>query len=266
MGSVVVTWSGSCSDRAAIDRLCDGLADVGARSHGYFPEPPPLRRFDRSITGRIAVARSVLGSDLDAAALTRVHAHEGPPKPAITLTNPLVPELPEVDEDLFAVSEVRLVGLEFRLYDGRQLYADDRVSFVLASFPQAPGLDPRLVLVEDAARCRLAEHPQLHEADWYLTLPHVHLRYYCEQWMDWLLAWVKYFHLPDLAYWRYEPLPSYPELAQAFADIAPSREHAERLVLEYIKHLLGEEVEKWRETAAEAAAFWNIARQGRPAS
>ena len=47
---------------------------------------------------------------------------------------------------------------------------------------------------------------RIKQADFYLAVPHLHLRYYLEDWLDYLIGGMKYYYIENLCYWRYETL------------------------------------------------------------
>jgi len=139
---------------------------------------------------------------------------------------------------------VHLFGLEFRLYDRRDFYGgDDRLSFVFASVADCPELTGMLVYVEDRPECQYYKDSLIRSADWFLTRPHIHLRYYCEGWMDQLLAYVKRFYIPDLSYWRYVDLAGYDYHAEVFDRFYAVTAREE--VLSLLKANFVREVEEW---------------------
>jgi len=138
---------------------------------------------------------------------------------------------------------VHLFGLEFRLYDRRNFYDDDRLSFVFASVAGCPELTGMLVYVEDQAECQYYKDSLIRSANWFLTRPRIHLRYYCEEWMDQLLAYVKRFYIPDLWYWRYQDLAGYDYHAEVFDRFYAVTAREE--VLSLLKANFTREVDEW---------------------
>jgi hypothetical protein len=69
-------------------------------------------------------------------------------------------------------------------------------------------------MAEDHGECQWYYSETIRRADWYLTNPSIHMRYYLEHCFDYFLGWVKYFFIPNLYFWRYEDLPGYDELEQ----------------------------------------------------
>ena len=224
MGSVIAHWRGRCADEAKQRDLLTKIEELAAISHGYFEEPVEVRRFDEVIEGNIVV-------DPDVA---------------------IAGGMREQDREQFlSAGRVRLEGIEFRLYDGRRMYpGDDRMSFVFASFDGNPQLDGSLVYVEDREECRKYRHEQIAAADRYLTDPHIHLRYYYEEWLDSLVGWIQHWYIPDLYYWRYEE-------SQGFSFFERfDRDYTTRDAFWiYLKHAYRDEVEGKSEEAASIRAI-----------
>lgn len=266
MGSVVVKWSGQCANLQAQQDLTRRLEELAELSHSYFDVPPPIKVFDHPIEGNVIMSGAL--RDVDGADSRLVKVRKRPAETAsatgdfsaveLRLAGPLQPKRIRVDEDLFRVDKIKLYGIEFRLYDGRQLYPDDdRVSFAFLRVDDCPELDGRIVYVEDHEQCQYADHEIVRSADWYLTTPHIHLRYYCEEWLDILLGLVKYFYVPDLDFWRYKYLPGYEELTKVLEETP--REDLKEIAFDTLKEQFQQRVEAWRETAKQAAEFWSAA-------
>lgn len=254
MGSVVVSWSGRLDDRECREALCARLATIATASHSYFDPTPPLRTYDQVYKGRIIVEATVFDAGQDLSELTRLYKHTG--HMPFKLGTPMQPEPVEIEADLFAASEVTLHGLDFRLYDGRGLY-DDRVSFVFARFPEYWGY--RLVAVSDRAACQRTGHEILSTGDLFLSSPRLHMRYYCETWMDRFLAWIKYFYVPDLVFWRYDLLPGYDQFAEEMT-AGVERAAMEESALADLVGQFRQEVAAWQATASDAKQFWSAVR------
>ena len=87
-------------------------------------------------------------------------------------------------------NSARLSGIDFRLYDPKELHPGaDRLSFVFLETNAAPFLDGRLVQVD---RGEDHDADTIREASFYLRGPKVHLHSYLEDWIDLLFSWVKY--------------------------------------------------------------------------
>jgi hypothetical protein len=79
-------------------------------------------------------------------------------------------------------------------------------------------LTGQLVEVHDHADCLTSQNETVQNADWYLTRPRIHLRYNLEEWTDLLFGTIKYFHVPDLWFWRYESNPNFDKLVEMFEE------------------------------------------------
>lgn len=215
MGSVNIHWNGRCADAAMRSALLGKIGELSELSHAQFDTPPEARNFSHTINGEILIDPALLeGTGLEMPAES--HAPGGLD---LRAAGPLGVAKPQGPADFLRVSNVWLEGIEFRLFDGRGLYpGEDRMSFVFAFFDEYPALDGSLVFVEDATQCKLYRNQAVQQADFYLTSPTIHLRYYCEKWIDNLLAWIKRFYIPELTWWHYEPLTGY----EAWASMDPA--------------------------------------------
>jgi hypothetical protein len=233
VGSVIATWVGQCEERAARRELCLRMADLGELSHSFFkPAPPLIKQFDQRIEGDILVSK---------------HLFPSPPS---------TPKLTQVSERFFSLQGVSLFGVEFRLYDGRGLYeGDDRMSFVFC-VDDDPQIDGLMVYVEEREECRKYKDERIQRADYLLNVPHIHLRYYLEEWLDQLMGWVKYHHVKNLEYWRYEDMwINQDSLTDHFGQIGQYEYY------EILKLRLEYEVESWTGIAEEASRFWKSVRE-----
>ena len=249
MGSVIVNWTGKCIDLVIQEYLCVKMKEMAELSHGFFKTPTPIRYFNHTIEGNILLGGNLLNENVSCKHLSKLHYtfdNEEERKSYemnTALLNALFGEThsdtSEQEQDkpkkvLFSINKVDLYGIEFRLFDARRLYpSDDRISFVFLRAPYCPELDGRLVYVEDYKKCKYYKCDLIKKADWFLTSPGIHLRYYCEKWMDKLLGWVKYFYIPDLDYWRYEQLQGYKEFS-AYLDRC-DREMMRNIVFDNLK-------------------------------
>lgn len=254
MPSVIIRWSGFCPRSSLREDLLSRLREIAALSHRFLDDTP-VRVFDETIEGNIVVSGNLLREDrlprLKPIWDADLNASTGFPE--LRVAGPLREKQVNAREDLYVLRQARLQGLEFRLYDGRGLYPqEDRVSFVFLDIPEHPELDGALVYVEDPAECRYYSSAFIQRADWFLTVPNIHLRYYLEEWTDMLLGWVKHFYIPDLWYWRYENLPHY----DFFANMAPEDTHLRNAFCEVLQDVFRQEAENWSGTATEVSAFW----------
>jgi hypothetical protein len=209
------------------------MSDLGEFSHSFFkPTPPLIKQFDQTIAGDILMSK---------------HLFPSPPSS---------PKLTSVNETFYSLPGVSLRGVEFRLYDGRNLYeGDDRMSFVFC-LDDDPQIDGLMVYVEEQAECRKYQDERIQRADYLLNVPHIHLRYYLEEWVDQLMGWSKYHYAKNLEYWRYEDMwVDQDDLTDHFAQIGKSE------YFEILKLRLEYEVESWTGIAEEASQFWKSVRE-----
>ncbi len=206
MGSVYVTWNGRCASADTRQALLLRIGELAELSHAQFDVPRKVRSFDATIEGTVLIDPSLL-EDTELARPAEVHAPGGL---ELKIAGPLGVQKPKGPAEFLRVSQVRLEGLEFRLYDGRGLY---------------PGV----------------------------CSPTIHLRYYCEEGIDYLLAWTKHFYVPGLTWCRYQPMSGY----EAWAGIDPASAATRDAVWEMLLRGFHDEVAQWSETAASARAFWD---------
>ncbi|MEQ8788627.1 MAG: hypothetical protein RIC55_20120 [Pirellulaceae bacterium] len=228
MSSVILSWSGHGNELDRRQELYFHLAELAERSRlrAAADQPnrlsfletlaqqrregvstPPFVR-DHTIeslelTGRIVMDFSPF-TDEEAARQTAQTAG------VTLLTN-------DEGHKLLQFERLTVEGLDFDLYDPRGLYPhENRASFLFARSGTMPHLDGALVHVVGRESCQLYDSELVRDADWYITKPHIHLRYYLEDWSDLLLAWIKYFFLPELDYHRYEHLSRWDDFREAF--------------------------------------------------
>jgi hypothetical protein len=233
MPSVIAYWSGQCREITERDELCLRMVDLAQLSNSFFKtEPPTVKKYNQKIEGDILLSTHLFPSAPSTAKLTRV------------------------DETYFSLRDVSLFGVEFQLYDGRGLYpGDDRMSFVFCvdDDPQINGL---IVYVEDKEECHKYEDKRVQEAEYLLAVPHIHLRYYLEEWMDSLMGWVKYHYIDGLTYWRYE---------DHWVDRDALREDCGQFgryeYYETLKSRFEKEVAGWTEISETAVQFWKPLRE-----
>ena len=257
MGSVILTWKGTCADREAREELLPFVEELAARNEARWASPPPrprflgvlsaqreedaprladIRRFDGEIAGRILIALDV---DNDWQGLAESAISQG--VAALRL------EPGAAGFSFLRLDRAALRGIDFRLFDPRDLYpGSDRLSFVFLE-SEVPCLNGRLVAVSDRDRCLLSGLEAVRAADWYLEGPHVHLRYLLEEWSDIFFSWLKTFFVPDLAYWRYEDLPSFETLRQMFEEYIDGygERAARRLIFDTLLGRFEEQADEW---------------------
>lgn len=249
MGSVIVSWTSKCVDLVTQEYLCVRMKEMAVLSHGFFKPPTPIRYFNHTIEGNILLSDSLLNENVSCKHLSKIYytfnneeerkSYERETAILNALFGETQSDISEQEQDklkkvLFSINKVDLYGIEFRLFDARRLYpSNDRISFVFLRAPYCHELDGRLVYVEDHEECNYYSCDIIKKADWFLTSPGIHLRYYCEEWMDQLLGWVKYFYILDLDYCRYEQLQGYKELS-AYLDRC-DREMMRSIVFDNLK-------------------------------
>jgi hypothetical protein len=216
MPSVVVSWSGACPQRAVRDALVGQLEPIAAVSRSYFDQPPEVAIFDGRVEGRIVVSDLVVDG-CDAAVPIPDESDPGPaPEVELRLAGPLNTTI-TILGPLYSIPYADLHGITFHLYDGRGFYPEeDLLSFVFATFPGDAAPYSRMVEVLPADQLARATRSTIRQATCCLIKAQIHLRYYCEEWLNLLLGTIKYFYVPDL-FWRpgREDCPGYAKL-QAF--------------------------------------------------
>jgi hypothetical protein len=231
MPSVITTWAGQLRDRARRAELGLRIAELANVSQAAFGKqyPPDLRRFEKTIEGDV---------------LLSVH---------VFATPPTSPKVTRIDENYYAVRSIGLTGLEFRLY-GANYEGDDRISFVF-TVDEDPGLDGLLVYFEDSEECRQYEDKRIQQADYYLAIPHVHLRYYMEECTVALMAWIKHFYIQDLIFWKGEYYWPDPELLNRYFAETGNFEAFEKVKRRFVA-----EIESMKSGISEPERFWTPPR------
>jgi hypothetical protein len=273
MGSVNVIWRGSCSDRRTQLEMRELLDLLARRSAGRIRGPvqersawlemltaprrerAPLldsvRLFDDEIEGRIladpflAPEPGLLYEDAHWSKIEMVAVEQGGADKSEVFCLSLDSSHAQW---LLSLSRLRLFGIDFQLFDPRSLYPNsDRLSFVFLESPELPCLTGWLAQAENQAQCHLYSSEVIRSADWYISTPTIHLRYYLEEWSDLLFAWVKYFFVPDLYYWRYESLPHYEEDRTLIDGICQElgADHAKYAVLDFLVDRFEREADDW---------------------
>lgn len=259
MPSVDVYWSGQCPNPDIQEKLCRNLKSLAELSHSYFKEKEPIKYFDCEIEGNILIEGSLVDRNLNKKLKCEgirkiVHRYTEKRDREVdklldvifgTTTKPK-----KIKETFYSVNKARLYGIEFLLYDPRGRDYGDRVSFVFLRLDSCAELNGRLVYVEDHDECKCYRSKKIKESDWYLTDPYVHLRYFCEEWMDRLISWVKYFYVPNLHYWRYGDLPGYEDFSKSIDQNNIGEFNLEKMakqILNSLKSELREEIRAWIE-------------------
>ena len=203
MPSVVVSWNGRSPNRSEREHLIAALEPFAAASATLFPEPSPLLRFDGPVEG---TALFLLSRKLQETLRASVQDREFTAEALRKCGGALVPLQGEADYDgevrtrwLLRLPNANLHGLQWRVYDPRDLYAGaDLAGFVHLVLPESPLLDGLLFEVQTDLHYTLFDDPSLGPAEWRLAQPGIHLRYYLESWFDRFLSWVRFFHVPSL--------------------------------------------------------------------
>lgn len=234
MGSVTVHWQGMCNDRPRQEQLVAHLEVLAQRSAARLERPAPprpamlelmaaqreappevdaIRLFDGQIEGRIVVDPYLTSEGqalYDQVIETGTEMIDVLPGGAEKATPFCLSLNPSSGQKYLVVDSLRVHGLDFRLYDPRDLYPqENRVSFVFLESDRLPALNGCVAQLENSQQSAAYGSPEIRLATWFVSGPSIHLRYYLEDWCDLLLSWVKHFFMPDLQFHRYEPLSGY---------------------------------------------------------
>lgn len=241
MSSVVVTWKGRCESPDGQARLLAELGELASWHVACWNEPlqrpdlsaalaaqrraglsqePDLRLWDETIAGNILVCG-------DVAADRRTFS-------AAIAANPTTLDVVQPPRHSFAhvrLDRLHLRGVEFRFFDPRELYpGEDRFSCLFLRSDEFPFLNGLIAAVRGPQWCRRITAEGLAGAGWYVECPALHLRGFLEEWIVLLLAWIRYFHVPDLIFDHGGPLAGYEPRRQVFAkferDLGRERAHA----------------------------------------
>ena len=108
-----------------------------------------------------------------------------------------------------------------------------------------------IVQIQGPELCQLYDDPRIKNADYFVKPATIHLRYYCEQWMDLLLGWIKHYFISNLHYRRYEDLSGYPAFVGRDPGNAAERDILWDQVLSGFLH----EVSEWLATGRDPRAL-----------
>ena len=140
MPSVDVTWSGQCPDQNAQENLCRKLKTVAELSHSYFGDETPIKYFDQVIEGNILINGGLVGENITCKSAERI-IHEYIAKRDEEVEDLLDAIFETTTESesrrdvFYAVKKANLYGIEFCLYDPRDIYCgDNRISFVFLRY------------------------------------------------------------------------------------------------------------------------------------
>jgi hypothetical protein len=245
MASVSIPWNGTCSSATDRDEVLSYIKRIAEINDALLTTELPDSRhpflemmtamraervkprdnvelIDRRITGKILVNANLIAdqrefddkvSQLHLPVLDQVGSDAHESAFVLTFATP--------QYRLLRVDAAHLTGVNFRIYDPRQLYpGEDRVSFLFLRCPDAPFLDGCICEAFHYVDCPgLIDFSALPAADWYVRCPEIHLRYYLEDWFDLFLSWVKFFFIPDLHWWHWEDAQGYPKFQQEFEEL-----------------------------------------------
>lgn len=265
MPSVIVSWTGQCREEAVRRELCDKLADIAGVAESFPRANPETKRFDQKIGGKILLAATALKTE----DLNRALDAEKSPETSAGLSPLSSAEDLSVDESgrllhtlrlggsdssaIFSLRDAALWGIEFRL---PTIYRDeDRVSFVFLLCAN-PALNGAIVQAENKQQGAQFESAVIRDADWFLHNPSIHLRYRFEEWMDFLLGWIKHFYISDLRYWRYDWLPNYDRL---FSKTDPNDRRRRDQLFGILRESLEMECNGWPHIRGDSSSmsFWD---------
>jgi len=240
MPSVDVVWKGNCRDPQIRYRLLGYLHRLARLSESYLrrgerpflalvgeqdvvPPRANIETIDETVSGPILIS-SLIGPHPETL-VTRAR------EAGLTVIEP------EGEEPhLIALDEVRLRGLDFKLFDPRGLYPDtDRMSFVFVECPEYHFLDGRLVQIAEK------------DGAVYLTSPGIHLHSYLEDWTDCLFAWIRFFLVGDFWWQRREELQGYGDYRSVFEELQTTRgsETAEAATFDAVLSTFSQHAEHW---------------------
>jgi hypothetical protein len=144
------------------------------------------------------------------------------------------------------VPDACLSGIDFRLYDPRDLHPwADRLSFVFIETDDAPFLDGLLVKIDHGEMRKAHPNPLIRGVSAYLAMPSIELDTYLEDWTDLLLSWVRYFFVEDLAWRRRGEMQGFSDYHDVFLDVDTTlgTERAERATFEAILATFSQQAE-----------------------
>ncbi len=262
MSSVVVGWTGRCQDKASRARLIGHLHRLAETSDGFLRARAPERRaasnplragaqrrpnieyLSQPARGRIVLAQGVVPNAKAMVAAAGERSIEAAEHPGIGGAS-------------LMLEDARLSGIDFKLYDPRDLHPwADRLSFVFLETEAAPFLDGTLVKIDRGEVRKAHPDPLIRGASAYLSGPSIELQSYLEDWSDLLLSWVKYFFVEDLAWRRREEMQGYDDYRDVFLDVDTTlgKERAEQATFDAILATFAQHAEHWSEEVAAGAA------------
>jgi hypothetical protein len=99
--------------------------------------------------------------------------------------------------------------------------------------------------VENHQQCQSYRSDNIRQADWLISTPTIHLRYFLEEWIDLLLNWVKYFFVEDMYFCIRQEMPNYEKCRALFESTVEqfgldvARKTGLRLLLESFESAVG---------------------------
>lgn len=260
MSSVVVGWTGRCQDKASRARLIGHLARLAGTSEDFIsagaqerragpigggrPRRPNIEHLSQPVRGRIVLAQGVAPGAKAILAAASERNIEAAGHPGIGGAS-------------LVLEDARLSGIDFKLYDPRDLHPwADRLSFVFLESEAAPFLDGTLVKIDRGEIRKAHPDPLIRGASAYLSGPSIELQSYLEDWSDLLLSWVKYFFVEDLAWRRREEMQGYDDYRDVFLDVDTTlgKERAERATFDAILATFAQHAAHWSEEASAGVA------------
>lgn len=274
MSAVVVEWKGCCPNRQAQNDLICQVKPLGRRNAVRWKRMIRARvrrhkaSWKEAVAGRYitqAMADRVLEDDrLTELQHIRLFNHELTGSILVSSSVVLEPaaswsrkakllglrlEMPRGPDKPFLIrsDSIRVFGIDFRLFDPAELEKDDyRVSFVFVESEEMPSLNGHIVEVLGRESLLSNSCEAIRSADWLLESPGVYIHYVMGTFMARLLRLVKYFFMPGLYYWYYDPLDGYETVSQELD------ERVKQMGIEGAKKEAFDDLERWFELEADA--------------
>ena len=258
MPSVIIAWKGSCRHIQVRARLLAHLHRLAMASENYLRSRQPKRPAFLNLVNEqrekgLPVRPNVeaIYQAIDGTVLISSRIDPNGEALVSSAREAALAVIDRQDPDhapLIAINQGRLSGLDFKLFDPRNIYpGEDRMSFVFLACPEHPFLDGRLVEVTRVENCPAGEGEELPAATAYLCAPSVHLRYYLEDWTDCLFSWIKFFFIGDFWWHRAEEMQGYADYRQVFEDLQAVRgsENAEEAAFDAVLATFSQHAEHW---------------------
>ena len=215
MSCVDVVWKGNCRDPKVryrllsylhrLAHLSDGYLRQGERpqlslvGEGHTPPRPNIEVVDEVLSGPIMISSAIAPHPERLVARAR--------EAGLSVTEP-----DDGSPHVIMLDEVLLRGLDFKLFDPRDLHPEDnRMSFVFVECPEHHFLDGRLVGVTKK------------DGEVHLAEPRLRLQTYLEDWTDCLFSWTRFFVVGDFWWQRHEELQGYADYRGVFEELQTTR-------------------------------------------